>query len=48
LSDFPPVKSAKPLAITGLDGDFGFHEGGYILTCNKSRICSCSDVGVLF
>ena len=48
LTDFPPAESAKPLAITGLDGNFGFQAGGYMLTCNKPSISSCSGVGVLF
>ena len=47
-TDFPPAESAKPLAITGLDGNFGFQAGGYMLTCNKPSISSCSGVGVLF
>jgi hypothetical protein len=47
-TDFPPPKLAKPLATTGLGGNFGFHEGGYIATCNKLSISSCSGVGVLF
>jgi len=46
--DFPPAESAKPLAPTGLGGNFGFHAGGYMLICNKSSTCSCSCVGVLF
>jgi len=48
LADFPPPRSTKLLASTGLDGDFGFHKGGYIATCNKLNISSCSGVGVLF
>lgn len=47
-SDFPALKSAKPLATTGLGGNFGFQVGGYMLTCNKLSISSCSCVGVLF
>jgi len=47
-TDFPPAESTRPLATTGLGGNFGFHAGGYMLTCNKSSICSCSCVGVLF
>jgi hypothetical protein len=46
-SDFPAAESAKPLATTGLGGDLGFHAGGYMLTCNKPNISSCSCVGVL-
>jgi hypothetical protein len=45
---FPPAESARPLATTGLGGNFGFQAGGYMLTCSKSSICSCSGVGVLF
>jgi hypothetical protein len=48
LTDFPSVKSPKTLATTGLDSNFGFHAGGYIVTCSSSSICSCSGVGVLF
>jgi hypothetical protein len=47
-TDFPPPRSTKLLASTGLDGNFGFHKGGYIATCNKLNISSCSGVGVLF
>ena len=47
-TDFTPPKSAKPLASTGLDGNFGFHAGGYRVTCNKPSISSCSGVGMLF
>ena len=47
-ADFPPPRSAKPLVSTGLDGDLGFHAGGYMLTCNKLSISSCSGVGMLF
>jgi len=47
-TDFPAPRSTKLLASTGLDGDFGFHKGGYIATCNKLNISSCSGVGVLF
>jgi hypothetical protein len=45
---FPSPRSTKPLARTGLDGNFGFHAGGYIATCNKPSISFCSGVGVLF
>jgi chemotaxis methyl-accepting protein methylase len=48
LSDFTPPKSAKSLASTRLDDDFGFHMDGYILTSNQLNICSCSSVGVPF
>jgi hypothetical protein len=47
-TDFPPPRSTKLLASTGLDGNFGFHAGGYIMTCNRPSICSCSGVGALF
>ena len=47
-ADITSPKSAKPLALTGLEGDFGFHMDGYISTSNKLNICCCSSVGVLF
>jgi hypothetical protein len=47
-TDFPPPGSPQTSASTGLGGNFGFHEDGYIATCNKLSISSCSGVGVLF
>jgi len=47
-ADFPPTELPQSPATTGLADDFGFHAGGYIVTCRSSRICSCSGVGVLF
>jgi hypothetical protein len=47
-ADFTPSRLAQPLASTGLEGNFGFHAGGYMETCNKPSISSCSGVGVLF
>jgi hypothetical protein len=47
-TDFTSAKTAKPLASSGLGGNFGFHRDGYILTSNKFSICFCSSVGVLF
>ena len=46
-ADFTSLKSAKPLASTGLSGDLGFHADGYMLTSNKLKIRPCSSVGVL-
>ncbi|MCP4256011.1 MAG: hypothetical protein GY774_00620, partial [Planctomycetes bacterium] len=37
-TDFTPPKSAKTLASTGLEGDFGFQVGGYMLASNKRCI----------
>ena len=48
LADFPAGKTAKPLAVTGLEANFGFQAGGYMVTCSKLSICACSGVGVLF
>ena len=39
---------AQPTVCIELFGDLGFHAGGYIVTCNKPSIWSCSGVGVLF
>ena len=47
-TDFTSAETAKSLAGTGLDGNFGFHMDGYILTSSKFNICFCSSVGVLF
>ena len=38
---------AQPTACIELLSDLGFHAGGYIATCNKPSIASCSGVGVL-
>ena len=46
-ADFTSLKSAKPLASTGLSGNLGFHSDGYMLTSNKLKIRPCSSVGVL-
>jgi hypothetical protein len=48
LTDITPAEYPKSPATTGLAGNFGFHAGGYIVTCRRSSICSCSGVGVLF
>ena len=34
-ADITSPKSAKPLVLTGLEVDFGFHMDGYISTSNK-------------
>jgi len=47
-ADFPLMESPKSPATTGLVGNFGFHVDGYMVTCRRSSICSCSGVGVLF
>ena len=39
-TDVPQAKSPKSLATTGLEGNFGFHAGGYIVTCSNSRMRS--------
>jgi rhodanese-related sulfurtransferase len=38
----------QPSASIELFRDLGFHADGYIATCNKFSISSCSGVGVLF
>lgn len=38
---------AQPTACIDFFGDLGFRAGGYIVTCNKPSIWSCSGVGVL-
>jgi carbonic anhydrase len=48
LDAFSSFSVAQPTACTELFSDSGFHAGGYIVTCNKRSIWSCSGVGVLF
>lgn len=47
LEDPSSTNIAQPTACIDFFGDLGFRAGGYIVTCNKPSIWSCSGVGVL-